>query len=157
VLTLFQVLSYWTEHYGSQYVGASSELPSANKEAISSSFERFLLTSTPYQELLMEIRKIYRWEDQMKTARWLAIYFILWTFNGIAGFAVNLQFYTPVMRGARGVILSVVDLLTCSLDLYSNMAGPKTTLLSSYDRRCPRRYQAVRGSDNDGAKPYAAG
>ena len=60
----------------------------------------------------MEIRKIYRWEDQMKTARWLAIYFILWTFNSIAGFAVNLQFYTPVMRGARGATLSVVNLLT---------------------------------------------
>ena len=89
VLNSFKLLLFWVERYGSQYVGASSELPSASQDAIQSGFERLLLSSTPCQEAFMNLRSIYRWEDPKRSARWLMIYFTLWTFNCLAGFAVK--------------------------------------------------------------------
>ena len=43
--------------------------------------ERFLVASAPIQELIMTARRVYRWEDPSKTAKYLAIYSVLWYFN----------------------------------------------------------------------------
>lgn len=52
------------------------------------------MTSTPYQMLLMSIRRIYRWDDPTTTAKYLIAYIFLWTMNYLSGAAVS-TYYTP--------------------------------------------------------------
>ena len=47
------------------------------------------MASMPFQVLLMQIRRTYRWEDPTKTAMWLAGYIICWGFGQLGGAAVS--------------------------------------------------------------------
>jgi hypothetical protein len=85
----YQLFFYYSELYGDRYIGASSELASATKDVVSSSVERLLLTSVPWQRALMKIRQIYRWEDPLKTAVCLVLYVYLWALSYITAVAVS--------------------------------------------------------------------
>ena len=47
------------------------------------------MISTPYQTLLMTIRRIYRWDNPSETATYLVAYVILWLMNYMIGGAVG--------------------------------------------------------------------
>jgi len=47
------------------------------------------MISTPYQTVLMGIRRIYRWDDPTETAKFLAAYVILWLMSYMTGAAVG--------------------------------------------------------------------
>lgn len=85
-----QLARFYARLYGDQYIDESPNLPPATEESINTSFERLLMTSMPYQVALMKIRHIYRWEDRMETALWLAGYMFFWAINHLAGAAVRL-------------------------------------------------------------------
>ena len=51
--------------------------------------ERLVMTSTPYQMLIMKIRHIYRWENKYETALYLGAYTFLWAVNYLVGTLVS--------------------------------------------------------------------
>jgi hypothetical protein len=40
--------------------------------------ERLIVTSAPWQEWFLTVRRVYRWEDPSTTLRWLALYIVCW-------------------------------------------------------------------------------
>ncbi len=82
-------MRYYARYYGDQYIDDSPTLPSASEEAINTSFERLLMTSTPYQVVLMKIRHIYRWENPAETGVYLGVYLFLWALGHLLDAAVS--------------------------------------------------------------------
>lgn len=75
-------------------------------------FERFAYSSSHLQSWLGEVRRVYRWEDPKRTAKWLCIYTVLWYFQYLGAFAYgfivykavrNLLFPTPLRDARRSV------------------------------------------------------
>ncbi|KAL8819489.1 MAG: hypothetical protein Q9223_002077 [Gallowayella weberi] len=93
------LLRYYLEHYGDQYIDQNPNLPDPSEEALNTTVERLIMTSTPYQMLLMKIRSIYRWDDPTVTARYLTAYIFLWALNYLSGAAVTLPLTDFVKRG----------------------------------------------------------
>ena len=52
------------------------------------------MASTPYQEILMKIRHIYRWDDPVETGVYLGCYLFLWAIGHLAGGAVSFEILT---------------------------------------------------------------
>lgn len=84
-----QLLRYFIEHYGDQYTDDNPNFPKPTEEAFNTIGERLIMISTPYQTLLMTIRRIYRWDNPSETARYLVAYVVLWLMNYITGAAVG--------------------------------------------------------------------
>lgn len=103
------LVHFYARYYGDQYIDDSSALPWANEDAINTSLERFLMTSTPYQVVLMKIRHIYRWDDPLETGVYLGSYLFLWAIGHLAGAAVlgmmwlvlRRHFYPPTAEDLR--------------------------------------------------------
>ena len=89
LLSTTKLLRYHLEHYGDQYIDQNPNLPTPSEEALNTSAERLIMTSTPYQMLLMKIRHIYRWDNPTETAKYLAAYTFLWVVNYLSGAAVG--------------------------------------------------------------------
>lgn len=89
LLSTTKLLRYHLEHYADQYIDQAPNLPTPSEEALNTSAERLVMTSTPYQMLLMKIRHIYRWDDPTETAKYLAAYTFLWAVNYLSGAAVG--------------------------------------------------------------------
>jgi hypothetical protein len=57
--------------------------------------ERLIVATSPFQELIMTTRRVYRWEKPAETSKYLVIYIVLWYFNlllpGVVGFDTSLQ------------------------------------------------------------------
>ncbi|KAL8651975.1 MAG: hypothetical protein Q9226_004459 [Calogaya cf. arnoldii] len=92
------LLRYHLEHYGDQYIDQNPNLPTPSEEALNTSVERLIMTSTPYQMLLMRIRHIYRWDHPTTTAKYLAAYVFLWVMNYISGAAILALIWVVVKR-----------------------------------------------------------
>jgi hypothetical protein len=45
------------------------------------SIERLIVATSPFQELIMTTRRVYRWEYPAETVKYLAIYLLLWYLN----------------------------------------------------------------------------
>lgn len=86
---MFQLALRYSEKYGGQYIGSFAEPPPASQETISASIERLLVASTPWQELIMHIRRIYRWESTNETLTYLTIFLLLWVVNCVTSGIVN--------------------------------------------------------------------
>jgi hypothetical protein len=87
-----QLFLFYLNEYGGQYIGASSELPEPTESALISSFERVLLTSTPVQNLVMQLGRIAFWESPMETAAYAVLYFTLCVFNYVSRAVVSESF-----------------------------------------------------------------
>lgn len=79
------------EKYGGQYIGFFSEPPTASQETVSASIERLLVASTPWQDLLMHVRRIYRWENQKETFAYLVGFIVLWSCGALCAAAVSVS------------------------------------------------------------------
>lgn len=65
---------------------------------LGSGFLEFLimeLASTDYMPLafLMNVRSVYRWENPLVSANWLALYVCLWYTHHLLGFIVSSSLY----------------------------------------------------------------
>jgi hypothetical protein len=58
-----------------------SDPPTPSKEVLMPAVERLLVASAPLQQFVMTLRHIYRWENRIETATYLAGYAALWVFN----------------------------------------------------------------------------
>ena len=80
-LYILQLLTVYTHTHAHNYIGASSELPEPTAEALSTSFERVLLTSIPLQNGVMKVMSVVLWETPSVTATYAVLYFTLCVFN----------------------------------------------------------------------------
>ena len=85
----FQLILQQAEKYGGHYIGAFSEPPAASQETVSASIERLLIASSPWQELTMHVRRIYRWENQKESTAYLMAFMFLWAYGALSAAAVS--------------------------------------------------------------------
>ncbi|KAL8641894.1 MAG: hypothetical protein Q9226_008572 [Calogaya cf. arnoldii] len=101
------------EKYGGHYIGSFAEPPTASQKSISAGMERLLIASSPWQELGMHIRRIYRWENQRETAAYLVAFIILWVYGALSAAAVLRRRYEkPSVQKLRKNIQRTEDSLS---------------------------------------------
>jgi hypothetical protein len=61
--------------------------------------ERFIMVSAPLQTFLLDVRSIYRWQDPIRTGKWMALYFFLWYVSHIVTFFVSVHLSITNIRG----------------------------------------------------------
>ncbi|KAK6498747.1 hypothetical protein TWF481_011321 [Arthrobotrys musiformis] len=69
---------YFSQRFIPIYTSPWEEVPRYENTRTLSHVERIAIGIAPFQEWAMVIRNVYRWEDPVKTARWMAIYTVLW-------------------------------------------------------------------------------
>lgn len=79
------VLVWYTQDFSAQYIDDFDELP-YDVDSIRCHVERIVLASAPWQAWAMDVRSVYRWERPWTTAKWFAIYLVLWYTDHIVGF-----------------------------------------------------------------------
>lgn len=79
---------YHTQDFSAQYVDDFDELP-FDIGRLRSHMERLVVASAPWQAWLMHVRRVYRWDNPAETAKWLALYVVLWYFQLIMTFLVS--------------------------------------------------------------------
>ena len=72
-----KLLVFYVEHYGQPYLGPSSDLPGPTEGALMAAFERVILTSAPFQDLFMHMRRVAHWESPEESAMYMVGYLIL--------------------------------------------------------------------------------
>ena len=80
-----------SQEYTQQYIDLDKDISTAalNKPAALEDVERIIVASEPWQEWLLDLRQISRWEDPARTAKWCAVYMTLWLFNRVITFVVS--------------------------------------------------------------------
>jgi len=53
--------------------------------------ERLFIASAPWQSWFMDVRAVYRWENPRVTAKWFAVYLLLWYTQHVMGFLVSVH------------------------------------------------------------------
>ena len=136
LLTSVQLVAFHLEQYGSQYIGASSELPEPTESALISSFERVLLTSIPVQDVVMKLRRIACWERPMETAAYAALYFLLCVFTKVISTIVSDKAF---VRWPLPVSLPPTSTTYMTADPVHTTLGFEGPLLSAYDTRSSKQ------------------
>ncbi|KAI4257745.1 MAG: hypothetical protein LQ352_001520 [Teloschistes flavicans] len=71
------VLIWYTQDFSEHYIDDFDELP-FDIDSLRMHLQRLVMASGPWQTFFMDMRRVDRWEDPKNTAKWLAIYVILW-------------------------------------------------------------------------------
>ncbi|XPT02863.1 hypothetical protein M3J09_011969 [Ascochyta lentis] len=96
------LLVYYATQYGGQYIGYGSNPPPPSKQTILPNIERFLIATSPLQELFMTARRVYRWEQPATTSKYLLIYSVLWYFNMLLPSCLAVFVYLTLERRKHG-------------------------------------------------------
>lgn len=102
------MIIYYAYKYGGQYIGYGSQPPDPSKETIMPNIERLLVATTPFQELFMTTRRVYRWENRFETTKYLLIYLTLWYLNLLLPGIVRV--FLPTTIGIIGYLLTTHQL-----------------------------------------------
>ncbi|KAF2801705.1 uncharacterized protein BDZ99DRAFT_469446 [Mytilinidion resinicola] len=78
---------YITQDMGSRCIDDSTDLP-FNRDILVQNVERIIMASGPWQEWLLTLRSIYRWEDPKVTGRWFAVWAFVWYLNCTISFTL---------------------------------------------------------------------
>lgn len=78
-------LLYYTQDFCAQYIDDFDELP-FDIDSSRHYVERIIMASAPWQSWVMDVRKVYRWEDPKRTARWCFLFVLLWYTEHVLGF-----------------------------------------------------------------------
>ncbi|RAL62368.1 hypothetical protein DID88_004934 [Monilinia fructigena] len=78
-------LLHGSYNFTAQYIDDFEELP-FDIDILRRHIERLIIVSSPLQEFILDIRKIYRWEDPWRTSKWLTSYLLLWYTSYIMSF-----------------------------------------------------------------------
>lgn len=61
--------------------------------------ERLVIASSPFQEFVMTVRRVYRWENRAETLKYLFIYLTLWFLNLLLpGIVSSTRFTFPSLK-----------------------------------------------------------
>ncbi|KAF2759870.1 hypothetical protein EJ05DRAFT_484768 [Pseudovirgaria hyperparasitica] len=99
---------YYAHRYGGQYVGYGSDPPPPSKKTIMPNIERLMIASLPLQELIMTIRRVYRWESPLETIKYLSVCCGLWWFDLLLPGAISWAIYLVLERRYHGVTLGAL-------------------------------------------------
>ncbi|KAK6354739.1 hypothetical protein TWF696_003876 [Orbilia brochopaga] len=69
---------YLSQNFAPPYTSPWTEPPRYDKEIFLSNVERVAVELAPWQEWFNMVRGVYRWENPLKTTRWMAVYSVLW-------------------------------------------------------------------------------
>ncbi|KAI9779482.1 MAG: hypothetical protein M1835_004689 [Candelina submexicana] len=92
---LGHLVIYYTQDFAGQYIDDFNE-PPFDIDSFRYAVERLVMASGPWQEWLMQVRMIYRWENPPKTAKWLVVYLVLWYTQHMMAFFYGYVLYTVV-------------------------------------------------------------
>ena len=81
-------LLYQYQSFGAQYIADTEEHP-FEADVLRSNIERLAMVTAPWQAWIMDIRAVYRWEDPVRTMRWLLTYIVLWYAKRFVTFIVG--------------------------------------------------------------------
>ena len=82
---LGHLLLYYSQDFSTQYIDDYDDLP-FDINALRHNIERLAMASAPWQVWFMNVRSVYRWENPKVTAKWLALYLVLWYTQHLMGF-----------------------------------------------------------------------
>ena len=85
-------LLYHTQTFSAQYIDDFDTLP-FDIDTLRDHLERLVIASAPWQKWLMDVRRIYRWEDPQRTSIWLFIYVTCWYYQFFMGFIYGYIIY----------------------------------------------------------------
>ncbi|KAL8738882.1 MAG: hypothetical protein Q9181_000409 [Wetmoreana brouardii] len=94
---LGHILLYYTQDFAAQYIDDFDELP-FNTESLQLHTERLITASAPWQEFFMSVRSVYRWESPLHTAKWFAVYVLLWYTQNLMSFVYGYIVYAVVRK-----------------------------------------------------------
>jgi hypothetical protein len=81
--------------FTAQYIDDFDELP-FDIDTLRRHVERLIIVSAPVQTFLSDVRHIYRWEDPIRTRKWMALYFFLWYISHLMTFFVSFCLYINI-------------------------------------------------------------
>ncbi|KUJ18508.1 uncharacterized protein LY89DRAFT_582089 [Mollisia scopiformis] len=90
-------LLHGSHAFSAQYIDDFQELP-FDIDTLRKHVERLIIVSAPVQTLLLDIRRIYRWEKPWRTGKIMALYFILWYMSHIMTFLYGYILYSTIMN-----------------------------------------------------------
>ncbi|KIW29708.1 uncharacterized protein PV07_05498 [Cladophialophora immunda] len=91
---------YHTRDFTTGYIDDFAS-PPFDLEDLARIIERIAITSAPWQSFLVNVRHIYMWETPRRTAKWLALYCILWYTQHIVGFLYFYIIYSTLRNRLR--------------------------------------------------------
>lgn len=68
---------YYTCNFTSPYIDDFNS-PPFDLEDLARIIERIAITSAPWQAFFVNVREVYTWRDPRRTAKWLALFCVLW-------------------------------------------------------------------------------
>ncbi|KAF7875256.1 hypothetical protein EAF04_002428 [Stromatinia cepivora] len=114
-------LLYGSHNFTAQYIDDFEELP-FDIDILRRHVERLIIVSASLQVFVLDIRKIYRWEDPFRTSKWLISYLLLWYTSYIMSFlyacivyATAKNYYYPSVSALREEVSRNIDRGTTAL------------------------------------------
>ncbi|KAF3933024.1 hypothetical protein ABW20_dc0105895 [Dactylellina cionopaga] len=77
---------YFSQRFTPVYTSPWETVPKYERATTLSHVERIAIGIAPFQEWVMMVRSVYRWEDTAKTARWMVTYLVLWKYQYLITF-----------------------------------------------------------------------
>ncbi|KAI9696643.1 MAG: hypothetical protein M1820_008092 [Bogoriella megaspora] len=91
------LMLYYSQDFTSQYIDDFNALP-LNRDTLLRHVERLVMVSAPWQEWLVNVRRVYRWEDPARTWKWLAIILVVWYYNHMITFLYSYVIYITIRQ-----------------------------------------------------------
>ncbi|KAI1619248.1 hypothetical protein EDD37DRAFT_305567 [Exophiala viscosa] len=86
---------YYTRGFNAPYID-DFETPPFDLEDLARILERIAITSAPLQTFFMKIREVYMWKDPKCTAKWAALFAVLWYFQYIMSYVYFYILYSTL-------------------------------------------------------------
>ncbi|TGZ77133.1 hypothetical protein EX30DRAFT_344330 [Ascodesmis nigricans] len=93
---LLYISQGWSAHYIEDW--HTPELEPVDKKVLQTHLARIFVASGPWQQWLLHVRKVYRWDDPYETARWLCLYVYLWHTSHVIGFIYGYIVFSTIRR-----------------------------------------------------------
>ncbi|KIX98546.1 uncharacterized protein Z520_05847 [Fonsecaea multimorphosa CBS 102226] len=91
---------YYTRDFTTGYID-DFDSPPFDLEDLARIIERIAITSAPWQSFLVNVRHVYMWQLPRRTAKWLALYCVLWYTQHIVGFLYFYIIYSTLRNRFR--------------------------------------------------------
>ena len=93
---LGHILLWYTRGFTSQYIDDFGDQPPFDVQELSRLVERLAIVSAPWQSFFIDVRSIYIWQDKRRTARWCALYWLLWYTEHLGAFVYAYIIYATL-------------------------------------------------------------
>jgi hypothetical protein len=104
---LGHMILYYTRDFTSGYIDDFAS-PPVDLEDLARILERIAITSAPWQTFLVNVRQVYMWKDPKRTAKWLALYLLLWYTQHIVAFFYFYVIYSTIRNRFRETSIRTV-------------------------------------------------